>query len=139
MSLMRGDVTILRAVQCTLLGSVVLFAAAGQFLRAGAKAVDPSLNYAVTTASVAIIGVIFVVRRTLVLRSAESLVSRPDDSLSLNHWRSGYLTTYALCETLALFGLILRIMGCRPNQSWPFYIGAFALLLFFRPREPRSA
>jgi hypothetical protein len=136
---MRGDVTTLRAVQWALLVSVVFFAAAGQFFRVGPKAVDPSLNYALTTASVAIVGVIFVVRRTLVIRSAASLASRPDDSLSLNHWRSGYLTTYALCETLALFGLVLRIMGCRPNQSWPFYFGAFALLLFFGPREPQLA
>jgi hypothetical protein len=136
---MRGIAGTLRAVQCALLVSVVVFAAAGPFLRVGAKAVDPALNYALTTASVAIVGVIFVVRRTLVIPAAASLASRPDDFLSLNHWKSGYFTTYALCETLALFGLVLRIMGCKPQQSWPFYIGAFALLLFFCPREPQAS
>ncbi len=44
-----------------------------------------------STASVAIVGVIFVVRRTLVLRSAESLASHPDNAVTLRHWKSGYI------------------------------------------------
>jgi hypothetical protein len=80
-----------------------------------------------------------VVRRTLVLRSAESLASHPDDSLTLNHWKSGYIATYALCEALALFGLVLRFTGCRFEQSLPFYIGGFVLLFFFGPRQPVEA
>ena len=75
------------------------------------------------------VGVIFVVRRTLVFRSAERLAVRPDDSLTLSHWRTGYIVTYALCEGLALFGLILRFVGCSFQQSLPFYIGGFVLLL----------
>jgi hypothetical protein len=126
-------------VQCALLVSIFLYAAIGELFRAGAKAVDPSLNYVLTTASVAIVGAIFVVRRTLVLRSAASLASHPDEALALNHWRSGYLTTYALCETLALFGLLLRIVGCEPSQSLPFYVSAFVMLIFFGPRTPVPA
>jgi hypothetical protein len=74
-----------------------------------------------------------------VLRSAENLVVHPDDSVTLNHWKSGYITTYALCEALALFGLILRFMGCSFQQSLPFYVGGFVLLSFFGPREPARA
>jgi hypothetical protein len=88
---------------------------------------------------VAIVGIIFVVRRTLVLRSAENLVNHPDDSLTLSHWKSGYVATYALCEALALFGLILRFMGCGFQQSVLFYIGGFVLLFFFGPQEPARA
>jgi len=78
------------------------------------------------------------VRRTLVLRAAESLASHPDDSLSLNHWRTGYFATYALCEALAFVGLVLRFLGCNLQQSVPYYIGGFVLLFFFRPRQPVS-
>jgi hypothetical protein len=136
---MRGAVGTLRAVQYVLLGSIFLYAGAGEFLRPGASPVDSSLRYAFTTASVAIVGVIFVVRRTLVLPSAAILAARSEDPVTLNHWRTGYLTTYALCETLALFGLVLRIMGGKPKQSLPFYIGAFVLLAFFGPRQPQMA
>ncbi|MFZ0288201.1 MAG: hypothetical protein WBW98_05535 [Candidatus Sulfotelmatobacter sp.] len=129
----------LRIVQWAMLGSIALYAVLGEVFRHTARAVDPSLSYVFTTLGVAIVGMIFVVRRTLVLRSAESLASHPDDALALGHWKSGYLATYALSEALALFGLILRFMGCNFQQSLPFYIGGFVLLFFFGPKEPAAA
>lgn len=126
----------LRAVQWSMLASILCYAILGEVIRPGRRAVDPTLNYVFSTLSVAIVGVIFVLRRTLVLRAAESLASHRDDSLSLNHWRTGYLATYVLCEALALFGLVLRFMGSNFQQSVPFYIGGFTLLFFFRAREP---
>jgi hypothetical protein len=133
---MRGAIRTLRAVQWSMLGSILIYAAVSEVLRVSARAIDPSLNYVFTTAGVAIVGIIFVLRRTLVLRFAATLASHPDDSLTLNHWKSGYIVTYALCEALALFGLVLRFMGCNFQQSLPFYIGGFVLLAFFGPREP---
>ncbi len=135
---MRGTVRTLRTVQCALLGSIILYAVLSAVLGSRARTVDPSLSYVFTTAAVAIVGVIFVVRRTLVQRSAESLAARPDDSLTLGHWKSGYITTYALCEALALFGLILRFMGCHFQQSLPYYVGGFVLMAFFRPKQPET-
>ena len=129
----------LRAVQWSMLASVLIYAALAEVVRPGPRPVDPSLSYIFTTLGVAIVGVIFVVRRTLVLRAAASLATHPDDVLSLNHWRTGYLATYALCEALALFGLVLRFFGCSFQQSVPYYIGGFVLLFFFRPRLPASA
>ena len=128
----------LRAVQWSMLGSILVYAILGEVVGPGRRAVDPSLSYLFTTLGVAIVGVIFVVRRTLVLRAEEGLASHPDDSLSLSHWRTGYLATYALCEALALFGLVLRFRGCNLQQSVPYYLGGFALLFFFRPRQPVS-
>jgi len=136
---MRGTLRTLRAVQWTMLGSILLCAVVGEVLASGSKAADPSLSYIFSTASVAIVGVIFVVRRTLVLRSAENLASHPDDPPTLSHWKSGYLVTYGLCETLALFGLVLRLMGFGLQQSLLYYIGGFVLLFFFGPKEPVSS
>jgi hypothetical protein len=48
------------------------------------------------------------------------------------------LETYTLCEALALLGLVLRFLGFSFQQSLPFYIASFVLLLFFGPREPIS-
>lgn len=126
----------LRIVQRTMLGSILLYATAGELVGGRARVVDPSLSYIFSTASVAIVGIIFVVRRTLVLRSAESLATHPDDPVTLRHWKSGYIATYALCEALALFGLILRIMGFQLQQSLLYYISGFVLLYFFGPGEP---
>jgi hypothetical protein len=126
----------LRAVQWAMLASIVLYGILGEVVGPVPRGVDPSLSYLFTTLAVAAVGVILVVRRTLVRRAGQSLRARPDDSLSLNHWRTGYIATYALCEALALFGLILRFRGSSWQQSILYYLGGFVLLLFFRPRQP---
>jgi hypothetical protein len=135
---MGHTLKLLRAVQLSMLASILLYSVVGEILGPALRAVDPSLSYAFATAAVALVGVILVVRRTLVIRPAESLASRPEDSLSLGHWKTGYMATYILCEALALFGLVLRFMGGGLRQSLPFYIGGFALLFFFAPRQPAS-
>ena len=129
----------LRVVQWFMLAGILMYAALGEALSPKLRAVDPTLNYLFSTLGVAIVGIIFVVRRTLVLRAAQSLARRPDDGISLNHWKTGYIATYALCEALALFGLVLRILGCKFQQCLPFYIGGFILLFFFRARDPIAA
>ena len=136
---MQDTLRTLRTIQWIMLGSILLYAAVGELFGSGAHAANASLSYFLTTAGVAIVGAIFVVRRTLVLRSAEDLLSHPDDSLTLNHWKSGYIATYALCEALALFGLVLRLTGSNFQQSLTYYIGGFVLLFFFGPRQPAAA
>jgi hypothetical protein len=129
----------LRVVQWALLASIVLYGIVGQVVGPAASGVDATLSYLFATLSVAIVGAIFVVRRTLVLRAGETLATRPEDSLSLNHWRTGYIATYVLCESLALFGLVLRFRGSPVEASVPYYLGGFVLLLFFWPRQPAAA
>lgn len=63
-------------------------------------------------------------------------MTQPDDKLSLDHWKTGYIVTYSLCEALALFGLVERFLGSNVQQSVPYYIGGFVLMFFFRPRPP---
>jgi hypothetical protein len=129
----------LRLVQWCLLLSILLYAVVAELKAPGAHPVNPTVSYLFSMLAVATVGVIFVIRRTLVLRAAESLATHPDDVLSLNHWKTGFIATYALCEALALFGLVLRFLGCTFQQSVLFYIGGFVLLFFFRPKEPVAA
>jgi hypothetical protein len=133
---MSKALKLLRTVQRTLLGSIVLYAIVGEVVGPLGASANPTLSYVLTTVGVAVVGMILVVRRTLVLRSAITLAEKPEDGLTLNHWKTGYIATYALCETLALFGLILRFMGFGFQQSVPFYVGGFVLLFFFGPRQP---
>jgi len=127
---------LLRIVQWAMLGSIVVYAVLGEVITPAVHSLDPAISYLFTTLAVALVGVIFVVRRTLVFRSEESLAARPDDVVSLTHWKTGYIVTYALCEALALFGLIERFLGASAQQGMLYYIGGFVLMLFFRPRQP---
>ena len=127
---------LLRAVHLAMLGGIVLYGVVGEVAAPHATAVDLGLSYFFRTLAIAIVGAVFVVRRTLVLRSAQSLAEHPDDTVSLNHWKTGCIVTYSLCEALALLGLVLRILGYNLVQSLPYYGGGFLLLLFFRAKAP---
>jgi cytochrome b561 len=136
---MPGALKTLRIVQWCMLFSILLYAVLGEVLGPRPRGPDPALSYIFSTLTVGIVGTILVVRRTLVLRAAATLASQPGNILSLNHWRTGYLATYVLCEVLALFGLVLRFRGSPLQHSLLFYIGGFVLLFFFRPQEPVSS
>ena len=138
MALMSQALKTLRILQWAMLGSILFYVGLGIFLRPAAHTLDPALSYLFTTLGVALIGIIFVVRRTLVFRAGESLVVHPEDVLSLNQWKTGYIATYALCESLAVFGLIEHFLGGTLQQSMSYFIGGFALMLFFRPRQPTA-
>jgi hypothetical protein len=133
---MAGALKMLRAVQWAMLASILLYAALALVVHPGPKMLDPATSYLFSMLAVALVGVIFVVRRTLVFRTEETLAAHPEDKLSLNHWKTGYIVTYALCEALALFGLIERFLGATVQQSVLYFIGGFVLLFFFRPRQP---
>lgn len=98
---------------------------------------DATMLYAISFASISVVGVILVVRKTLVLQSEAGLREKPGDAVMISRWKTGYIVTYALCEALALFGLSLRVMGFTRAQVWPYYAGGFVLLLLFWPRIPR--
>ena len=135
---MDSAIKIVRLIQIAMLVSVGLFVVIGEVVGSIPRLNDPTLFYALSLATVTIVGVILVVRRTLVLQSATMLAARPNDAAILGRWRAGYVMTYALSESIGLFGLVLRLIGFTLSQVWSFYIAAFILLLFFGPRRPLS-
>ena len=135
---MESAIKVVRAVQIAFLVSVVLYVAVGERVGSIERLNEPVLFYVLSLVTIIIVGVILVVRRTLVLQSAAALASRPRDAATLNRWRAGHIMTYALAEAVALFGLVLRFIGFTLSQVWSFYIAGFILLLFFGPRLPES-
>ena len=98
---------------------------------------DSRALYAISFVSISLVGAVLVVRKTMVLQSEEELRTRPTDPIVLARWKTGYIVTYALCEALGLFGLLLRIMGSTLSQVWPYYAGSIVMMLLFWPRVPQ--
>jgi hypothetical protein len=136
---MGGTSKSLRIVQFAMLASIVSYIVIGEVAGPAPRPVNQAFSYTFSTLAVAVVGMIFVVRRTLVSPSAQTLAAHPDDTLTLAHWRTGYLATYALCESLPLLGFVLRFVGYNLQQSLPFYLGGFVLIAFFGPhiQQPR--
>ena len=133
---MDGSVKILRVVQAAMLGAILLYVGIGEVVGSVSRMSNTTMFYVLSMVTVTIVGVILVVRRTLVTQSAMALASRPADVATLGRWRAGYIMTYALSEAIALFGLVLQLTGFTLSQVAPFYLAGFILLLFFGPRRP---
>ena len=133
---METAVRLVRLVQIAMLVSIVLYVAVGELV-GRAAASNNALFYTMSLASISTLGAALVVRRTLVLPAEALLREKPSDPLVQARWKAGYIFFYALCEALALFGLILRMAGFTLVHVWGFYLGGFLLLLLFSPRAPR--
>lgn len=134
---MGPAVKTVRLIQIAMLVSVGLYAVVGEVAGRHLNT-DATIIYAISFASISVVGAILVVRKTMVLQSETELKAKPDDPVILARWKTGYFVTYALCEALALFGLVLRMLGFSLNQVWPYYAGSFVLLLLFWPRSPQT-
>jgi hypothetical protein len=128
---------ILQIVRVLMLVSIVCYAIIGQRLGQSARP-DRNVYFAITLVAITTVGIIFAVRRLFVLRSEATLVSQPENAEALTSWRTGHLAIYALSESVALFGLVLRILGFNLSEVTPFYLAGFALILLFGPRAPSS-
>lgn len=127
-----------RLVQIAMLVSVFAYVAIGEITTLRVTP-NPTILYALSFASISVVGAVLVVRRTLVIQSEIQLLEKPGDALILNRWKAGHIVSYALCEVLGLFGLLLRLVGFHLSQVWPYYAGALVLLVLFWPRAPRLA
>jgi hypothetical protein len=132
---------IVQLIRIALLVSIALYVIIGE--RGGQISVAPpsrNLYFAITLVAITTVGMVFAVRRIFVLRSEATLAAQPEDSVALNRWRVGYIISYVLSETVALFGLVLRIQGgFTLSQVAPFYLVGFVLILLFGPRRPATS
>jgi F0F1-type ATP synthase membrane subunit c/vacuolar-type H+-ATPase subunit K len=128
----------LQTVRIALLVSIALYVFIGERIeRSTSGPPDRNFYFAITLFAITTVGMTFAVWRLFVLRSEVILADHHEDTAALKRWRTGYIITYALCETLALFGFVLRFMGFTLSEVAPFYVVGFALMLLFGPRQPR--
>jgi hypothetical protein len=130
---------ILQIVRSAMLVSIVLYVLVGERVGKNLGAPPTNFYFALTLVAITTMGMIFAVRRLFVLRAEATLAAQPEDVAALNRWRAGYIITYALCEAVALFGLVLRVLGFTLSEVTPFYLVGFVLMLLFGPRRPPAA
>lgn len=75
-------------------------------------------------------------RQSFVGSSAEKLRENADDAAALKKFRIGYVGCFCMCFAIAVYGLVLRVMGTPMTWAAPFFVVAFALLLMLRPVPP---
>jgi len=84
--------------------------------------------------SVSTMGAAYFIRARLVQPASEKLAGNPEDAGAAGRWRTGVIISLALCESVALFGFLLRFMGGSWNICAVFYTVGIFFLLAWTPR-----
>lgn len=123
----------IQRVRLTLGGAIVIYAFL--VLRLPSSAIpNPVLLRTLTGLAVSTIILIFVMRRIQVFPAEALLRIQPEDAKALVRLRQGYIVTYALNLSIAVYGLMLHFLGFSISQIAPFFIGGFVPLVFFGPK-----
>jgi hypothetical protein len=83
------------------------------------------------------------IRRKKLFPALDRLRRDPIDAGALKEWRFSTNLSLVLTMSIALYGLVLRILGGSRLISWPFFVAALLLMLMWRPqldlaREPSN-
>jgi hypothetical protein len=127
--------TTLNIIRAALIFAIAIYMFTGeQFALGEPRPINAILFQVMAVVAVVNIVLIFIVRRSMVASSLAVVGTNPGDKVALNRWRTGYVITYALCEAVALYGFVLRIMGFSFRTVVPFYLASFILMIYFGPR-----
>ena len=134
---MDGAVRIVQMIRIAMMVSVALYVIVGEELAHPSQvAPDSTLYFAITLVAVVLVAMIVVMRRWFVVPAEAALAKQVEDRKALGRWQMGYIITYALSEAVALFGLVLRMIGFSLSQVATFYVVGLILMMFFGPRRP---
>ena len=134
---MDGAVRIVQMIRIAMMVSVALYVIVGEELaHASQVAPDSTLYFGITLVAVVLVAMIVVLRRWFVVPAEAALAKQVEDRTALGRWQMGYIITYALSEAVALFGLVLRMIGFSLSQVATFYVVGLILMMFFGPRRP---
>jgi len=132
----ESSLKMLQLVRIFMVGSLVIYALLGEWLAHAPGSPKPVVFYAIAIVGITMIALIFPVRRATITLAAATLAANPDDRVAMTRWRMGHLLTFAMCEAVGLYGLVLRFMGFPLSRTWFFYVAAILLMLYFAPQSP---
>jgi hypothetical protein len=123
----------IQTVRFILAGAVVIYALLVWWLPSSATP-NPIILRVITGVCVLEVVVVFVRRRVRLSPVEAILANQPEDAKALARLRQGYVVTYAISLSIALYGLVLHFLGFSMSQVAPFFLVGFVLILFFRPK-----
>ena len=127
----------LNMIRAALIFAIAVYMFIGERVAVGrASPINAMLFQILAVVAVVNVVGILIVRRSMVIPSLAALQTNSADTAASTRWRGGYIVTYALCEAIALYGFVLRVLGFSYRMVVPFYLASFILMIYFGPRVP---
>jgi predicted Abi (CAAX) family protease len=133
MSLLESSLRQMRIIHVALLLSIPLYVFAGEYLGPSEPRDVKLAQLALGAMAAADLGIAYFFRQRL--RAAEeALRMRAEDAAALARWRVASMVSLVICESTAVLGFALRLLGATLWQATPFYAVALVLMLVWVPR-----
>ncbi len=127
---------VLRIIHAALLFSCLLYVPIGEVVASKEPRDVRFLFIGLAIGGLSTLTLAMRLRPRLVGSAEETLRHNPDDAAALARWQTAQIVLYGMCEAVALYGLVLRMLGTPLIQVLPFYGGAVLLMLMWMPRRP---
>lgn len=124
----------IRILHAVMLFTMFLYAIVGEKMGPPPSPLQPTFYRAFVVLAAILVGVTLMVRSRILAPAIVALKARPEDPVAWARWRVGNIVTFVLCESVALFGFALRMLGGKFPASLPFYAAAILLMLIWAPR-----
>ena len=122
----------LRIVQISFIMSVGLFYYVGSMIQPAAHAVNSSMQSAIVLCAIASALMGFIVQH-IMLRAPSQLPPEKQNSILFNRWFAGHILRFATAESVALFGLVLHMLGSSSTLVNVMFICSLLMLLIWQP------
>lgn len=99
-----------------------------------AREVPKAIITALAIAAVLNVAIALFVRSRYISSGEDALGGNPEDAEALAKWRAGQITSFALAESVMLFGIALKFLGAEWKIAGPFFVVGLVLLLVWFPR-----
>lgn len=122
----------LRIIQFAIIVSVVLFYYVSSTIHPAAHAVNASMQSAIVLCAIASALMGFIVQR-MMLRSPSQSISEKQNPSLLTKWFAGHILRFATAESVALFGVVLHVLGSSSSLVTTMFASSIVLLMIWQP------
>jgi hypothetical protein len=127
----------LRIVHLALLASLATYAWVGEWIKKEPKTFDQTFFKTMVVLAFVSATIVLFIRLRPLSAAAEQLQLESGDVAALRRWHVLHILSFALCESIGLYGIVVRLVaGASFSQAAGFYAGAILLLLLSTPRRP---
>ncbi|HTC93433.1 MAG TPA: hypothetical protein VK699_08275 [Terriglobales bacterium] len=133
---MEATLKNLRIIQMALIGSLGLLVYLIERIHTAPAILKPAVLMVFIALAIYLTFSIISFRTRFLSRAEEKLRLQPTDAAALKKWRVLHIAIFGMCESLGLYGIVLREMGASFSQAAGFYAGAIVLMLLSTPRRP---
>jgi hypothetical protein len=133
---MNASLKHLRIVHLALLASLGMYVLIGERIAKEPRTLDPTVFKSIAVLAFVTAAIVLFLRMQPLSTAGEQLRLESSDVAALRRWHFLHFLSFALCESIGLYGIVLRVMGAALSQAAPFYAGAILLMLLSTPRRP---